>query len=75
MRGVTNVELLHDLAESYGFGTSYRASNGLVTEPPAESFVKLLRALGLSLSDAPSDEELHFHLLSLIHISEPTRPY
>ena len=51
MRGVTNVDLLHALAESYGFGTSYRASNGLVTEPPAESFIKLLRALGLSLND------------------------
>ena len=47
MRGVTNVALLHALAESYGFGTSYRASNGLVTEPPAESFIKLLRAMGL----------------------------
>ena len=62
MRGVTNAQLLHALAESYGFATSYRASNGLVTEPPAESFVKLLNALGLSLSDEPSDEELQFHL-------------
>ena len=62
MRGVTNVALLHALAEAYGFGTSYRASNGLVTEPPAESFIKLLRALGLSLNDDPSDEELQFHL-------------
>lgn len=62
MRGVTNVDLLHALAESYGFGTSYRASNGLITEPPAASFVKLLRALGLPLDDDPSDEELLFHL-------------
>ncbi|WP_435383872.1 4-alpha-glucanotransferase [Corynebacterium fournieri] len=59
---MTNAQLLHALAESYGFATSYRASNGLVTEPPAESFVKLLNALGLSLSDEPSDEELQFHL-------------
>ena len=62
MRDVTNVDLLHALAESYGFGTSYRATSGLITQPPAASFVKLLRALGLSLSDDPTDEELQFHL-------------
>jgi len=56
------VELLHSLAASYGFGTSYRASNGLITEPPAASFVKLLRAMGIPLSDEPSDDELEFHI-------------
>ena len=56
------MDLLHALAESYGFGTSYRASSGLITQPPTQSFVKLLRALGLSLSDDPADEELQFHL-------------
>ena len=55
MRGVTNAQLLHALAESYGFGTSYRASNGLVTEPPAESFIKLLRACLLYTSDAADE--------------------
>ena len=59
---VTNVELLHALAESYGFGTSYRATDGRMVSPPPESFVALLRALGLSLDDDPTDEELHFHL-------------
>ncbi|OEY04283.1 4-alpha-glucanotransferase [Corynebacterium sp. BCW_4722] len=70
---MTNVELLHALAESYGFGTSYRASNGLITEPPAESFVKLLRAMGVALDDDPSDEELEFHLAAR-HAYWATRP-
>ena len=65
-----NGELLLQLAEAYGLGTSYRASNGLITAPPETSYVKLLRALGVSLDDEPGDEELQFHLqaLSLIHI-------
>ncbi len=67
------MELLHALAESYGFGTSYRASNGLITEPPAESFVKLLRAMGVALDDDPSDEELEFHLAAR-HAYWATRP-
>ncbi|AQQ15838.1 4-alpha-glucanotransferase [Corynebacterium glaucum] len=57
-----NGELLLQLAEAYGLGTSYRASNGLITAPPETSYVKLLRALGVSLDDEPGDEELQFHL-------------
>ncbi|MEH0147291.1 4-alpha-glucanotransferase [Corynebacterium sp. Q4381] len=57
-----NGDLLLELAEAYGFGTTYRASNGLITSPPLVSYVKLLRALGLTLDDDPSQEELQFHL-------------
>lgn len=70
---VTNVELLHSLASAYGFGTSYRASNGAMTTPPPESFISLLQALGVNISDAPSDEELH-HLIHARHQYWATRP-
>ena len=53
---------MNQLASSHGFGLSYRASNGVLTEPPLTSYVKLLRALGLPLSDAPADEELKFYI-------------
>ncbi|WP_288831412.1 4-alpha-glucanotransferase [uncultured Corynebacterium sp.] len=59
---MTNAELLKTLATSYGFGLSYRASNGLLTEPPHSSYLKLLQALGLPLGDEPTDEELDFYL-------------
>ncbi|MCP1386853.1 4-alpha-glucanotransferase [Corynebacterium sp. TA-R-1] len=68
-----NGELLLQLAEAYGFGTSYRASNGLITAPPERSYVKLLRALGLPLSDEPTDEELQFHLQAR-RLEQATRP-
>ncbi|SDL87396.1 4-alpha-glucanotransferase [Corynebacterium mycetoides] len=57
-----NVDLLNSLAASYGFGLSYWASNGLLTEPPKTSYIKLLRAQGVPVSDEPTDEELDFFL-------------
>ncbi|MDY5785116.1 4-alpha-glucanotransferase [Corynebacterium sp.] len=59
---MTNAELLRTLATSYGFGLNYRASNGVLTEPPHTSFIALLKALGLPLSENPSDEELRFFI-------------
>ena len=70
---VTNGELLLQLAEAYGFGTSYRASNGVITAPPERSFLKLLRALGIALSDDPTDEELAFYLQAR-RLEVATRP-
>ncbi|WP_297589951.1 hypothetical protein, partial [uncultured Corynebacterium sp.] len=75
-----NEELLLSLAQSYGFGTTYRASDGQLTTPPAQSFLKLLRAIGVDVPDSPTDDTLRSLLdarvtelaLSLIHISEPT---
>ena len=57
-----NAELLNTLASSYGFGLSYWASNGLLTEPPHTSYIQLLQALGLPLGDDPTDEELSFYV-------------
>lgn len=53
-----NEDLLLSLAQSYGFGTTYRASNGQLTTPPAQSFLKLLRAIGVDVPDSPTDETL-----------------
>lgn len=69
----THPSLLKTLASAYGFGLSYRASNGLYTEPPESSYVQLLKALGLELSDAPEPEELKFHLSALAE-ENATRP-
>ena len=57
-----NVDLINALAASYGFGTSYRAANGLLIEPPTDTYITLLRAQGVPLGDAPTDDELEFHL-------------
>ncbi|WP_235933439.1 4-alpha-glucanotransferase [Corynebacterium qintianiae] len=57
-----NVDLLNALATSYGFGLSYWASNGLLTEPPKTSYIKLLRAQEVPLGDDPTDDELDFYL-------------
>ena len=70
---MTNAEILLQLAEAYGFGTSYRASNGLITAPPERSYIKLLRAMGIPLGDDPSDEELQFHLQAR-RLEQATRP-
>ncbi|WKD57240.1 4-alpha-glucanotransferase [Corynebacterium capitovis DSM 44611] len=62
---MTNADLLNELASSYGFGLQYWASNGQLTEPPRSSYVALLRALGLPLTeqaDGPGGEELEFYL-------------
>ncbi|WJY68560.1 4-alpha-glucanotransferase [Corynebacterium auris] len=55
---MTNADLLNTLATSYGFGLHYRSANGQLTQPPQSSLLYLLRALGLPLSEDPSDEEL-----------------
>ena len=68
-----NGDLLLELAEAYGFGTVYRASNGLITAPPESSFLKLLRAMGLELDDDPSDETLRFYLQAR-RLEQATRP-
>ncbi|WP_179948267.1 4-alpha-glucanotransferase [Corynebacterium liangguodongii] len=70
---MTHATPLNDLASAYGFGLHYRASNGQVTEPPASSFVSLLRALGVGLSDDPGAEELGFFLAERRAV-EATRP-
>lgn len=44
-----------------------------MTTPPPESFISLLQALGVNISDAPSDEELH-HLIHARHQYWATRP-
>ncbi|SDR80577.1 4-alpha-glucanotransferase [Corynebacterium timonense] len=59
---MTNADLLNTLATSYGFGLHYRSANGQLTQPPQSSLIYLLRALGLSLSEDPTAEELQFHI-------------
>lgn len=61
------------LATAYGLGSHYRASNGLITEPPASSYIQLLRALGVELTDTPGAEELQF-FLEAKREREATRP-
>lgn len=56
---VINVDLLNSLASTYGLSTSYTGSDGNQVTPPAHTLVKLLRAIGVSLSDDPTDEELN----------------
>lgn len=68
-----NRDLLLELAEAYGLGTTYRASNGLITAPPETSFLKLLRALGLQLDSDPSEETLRFYLEAR-RLDTATRP-
>ena len=68
-----NRDLLLELAEAYGFGTAYRASNGLITAPPESSFLKLLQALGLELDSDPSEETLRFYLEAR-RLDAATRP-
>ena len=70
---VMNGDLLLELAAAYGFGTTYRDSNGEVTTPPRQSFIKLLRALGLPLDDDPTNEQLQLHL-DARHLELATRP-
>ncbi|MCT1663195.1 4-alpha-glucanotransferase [Corynebacterium sanguinis] len=70
---MTYSDHLMALATAYGLGSHYRASNGLITEPPASSYVQLLRALGVALSDSPGAEELQF-FLEAKRESEATRP-
>ncbi|PAT04198.1 4-alpha-glucanotransferase [Corynebacterium sp. NML 150383] len=68
-----NEELLLSLARSYGFGTSYRSDVGKLVTPPAQSFMKLLRAIGVPLSESPSDEELQ-ELIDARATALATRP-
>ena len=68
-----NEELLLSLARSYGFGTSYRSDVGELITPPAQSFMKLLRAIGVPLSESPSDQELQ-ELIDARATALATRP-
>lgn len=68
-----NVDLLNTLASSYGFATSYTGSDGKRVTPPAESLVKLLAAVGVKLSENPTDEELN-GALARHQLEEATRP-
>ena len=58
MSGVTNQDVLRELADAHGVATRYTASDGeeiIVTE---DTLLTTLRALGVTLSDAPDAEEL-----------------
>ncbi|WIM69051.1 4-alpha-glucanotransferase [Corynebacterium breve] len=68
-----NVELLNTLANAYGLSTSYTDSEGKLVTPPAETLLKLLRSIGVDLSEEPSDDELH-QALERHRIVESTRP-
>ncbi len=73
MGRVINVDLLNTLASTYGLSTSYTGSDGNQVIPPAETTVKLLRAIGVSLSDDPSDDELN-DALERHRLREASRP-
>src|SRR5699024_1907241 len=58
MCGVTNQDVLRELADAHGVATRYTASDGEEITVTDDTLLKTLRALGVALSDAPDGAEL-----------------
>ena len=58
MSGVTNQDVLRELADAHGVATRYTASDGEEIVVTEDTLLKTLRALGVVLSDAPDGAEL-----------------
>jgi len=58
MCGVTNQDVLRELADAHGVATRYTASDGEEITVTDDTLLKTLRALGVALSAAPDGEEL-----------------
>ncbi len=55
---VTTRDLLQELAQRHGVACEYTAQNGQPVYVSEETITYTLRALGVSISDRPDDEEL-----------------
>ncbi|SQH99062.1 4-alpha-glucanotransferase [Corynebacterium minutissimum] len=76
LRPVTTRDLLQELAQRHGVACEYTAQNGQPVYVSEETITYTLRALGVSISDRPDDEELTQALFEdyLARASRPLPP-